>query len=138
MSQPDVFASIAYYLQQHGWTAGKAWGREVRVPAAAKARALAVPRRDAECPHANPRAGFVLDFHLRALQFTGARALAPTLIVKRSPITTGEGLAHTAKLVACGIVLNEIGRALRLWTTPRTFRRGTRMLQQTRQVLQVP
>src|SRR5215218_5717987 len=28
-SQPDVFASIAYYLQQHDWEAGRLWGREV-------------------------------------------------------------------------------------------------------------
>jgi membrane-bound lytic murein transglycosylase B len=48
-SQPDVFASVAYYLQQHGWTAGDAWGREVRIPPAARARAAAMPRREAGC-----------------------------------------------------------------------------------------
>lgn len=32
-SLPDVFASIAYYLQAHGWKATQAWGREVKVPA---------------------------------------------------------------------------------------------------------
>lgn len=30
---PDVFASIASYLQAYGWKAGEAWGREVRLPA---------------------------------------------------------------------------------------------------------
>jgi membrane-bound lytic murein transglycosylase B len=32
-SLPDVFASIAFYLQSHGWTPGRLWGREVQVPA---------------------------------------------------------------------------------------------------------
>ena len=48
-SLPDVFASVAFYLQQHGWTAGEGWGREVRIPAAARARAAAVPRRETGC-----------------------------------------------------------------------------------------
>ncbi len=30
---PDVFASIANYMQAYGWKAGEAWGREVRLPA---------------------------------------------------------------------------------------------------------
>ena len=48
-SQPDVFASIAYYMQRHGWTEGEAWGREIRIPAAQRARALALPRRERGC-----------------------------------------------------------------------------------------
>jgi membrane-bound lytic murein transglycosylase B len=48
-SQPDVFASVAYYLQQHGWESGKRWGREVRIPASARSRAIAIPRRDEGC-----------------------------------------------------------------------------------------
>ena len=48
-SLPDVFASVAFYLQQHGWTAGQEWGREVKIPAAARARAAAVPRRESGC-----------------------------------------------------------------------------------------
>jgi membrane-bound lytic murein transglycosylase B len=48
-SQPDVFASVAYYLQHHGWTEGQRWGREVRVPAAARAKVDAVPLRDEGC-----------------------------------------------------------------------------------------
>ena len=29
---PDVFASIANYMQAYGWKKGEAWGREVRLP----------------------------------------------------------------------------------------------------------
>jgi membrane-bound lytic murein transglycosylase B len=32
-SLPDVFASIANYLKEHGWTSGQLWGREVKAPA---------------------------------------------------------------------------------------------------------
>lgn len=48
-SLPDVFGSVAYYLQRHGWTAGLAWGREVRLPSAARQEVLAVPLREAGC-----------------------------------------------------------------------------------------
>jgi len=48
-SQPDVFASIAYYLQQHGWTAGQAWGREVKIPVAARPHTKAMPLREEGC-----------------------------------------------------------------------------------------
>jgi membrane-bound lytic murein transglycosylase B len=48
-SQPDVFASIAYYMQRHGWKEGEPWGREIKVPAAVAQEALAIPRRDEGC-----------------------------------------------------------------------------------------
>jgi membrane-bound lytic murein transglycosylase B len=48
-SQPDVFASIAYYLQQHGWQEGIRWGREVAVPARLTSRLLEVPLRTEGC-----------------------------------------------------------------------------------------
>lgn len=32
-SQADIFASIANYLKEHGWSADRTWGREVRLPA---------------------------------------------------------------------------------------------------------
>ena len=48
-SQPDVFASIAYYLQQHGWAPGVRWGREVKIPAARRDAVEAVPMRATGC-----------------------------------------------------------------------------------------
>ena len=48
-SQADVFASIAYYLQQHGWTAGQRWGREVQLSPALQKKVLEMPRRDVGC-----------------------------------------------------------------------------------------
>lgn len=48
-SPADVFASIAFYLQKHGWTPGEAWGREVKVPPVLKAATQAIPRREAGC-----------------------------------------------------------------------------------------
>ena len=41
-----MFASVARYLQEHGWTSGQRWGREVRVGDTSAARiAAAVPMR---------------------------------------------------------------------------------------------
>ena len=37
-SLPDVFASIANYMQAYGWSAESTWGREVRVPASTRDR----------------------------------------------------------------------------------------------------
>jgi peptidoglycan lytic transglycosylase B len=48
-SQPDVFASVAFYLKEHGWTDRGIWGREVRVPHAAKAKVDAIALRDEGC-----------------------------------------------------------------------------------------
>jgi len=48
-SLPDVFASVANFLQQHGWTKGARWGREVKIPSALNDAALAIPRREAGC-----------------------------------------------------------------------------------------
>jgi membrane-bound lytic murein transglycosylase B len=48
-SQADVFASIAYYLQQHGWTEGRLWGREVLISAAVREEVDALPRRTQGC-----------------------------------------------------------------------------------------
>ena len=48
-SEPDVFASIAFYLQQHGWNGHEIWGREVRVPKSAREKIDELPRRSAGC-----------------------------------------------------------------------------------------
>jgi peptidoglycan lytic transglycosylase B len=49
-SPADVFASIANYMKEHGWTKGQTWGREVKIsPAAAKTIASDVPRRSGSC-----------------------------------------------------------------------------------------
>jgi membrane-bound lytic murein transglycosylase B len=48
-SHADVFASVAYYLQQHGWTDGQRWGREVTVPSTARRKVEAIPLRTEGC-----------------------------------------------------------------------------------------
>jgi membrane-bound lytic murein transglycosylase B len=48
-SRADIFASIAYYLQQRGWTEGRLWGRAVLIPAAAREEVDALPRRTQGC-----------------------------------------------------------------------------------------
>ncbi len=49
-TQSDVFASIANYLQAHGWKTGQTWGREVTVSReAARLIANDVARRDGSC-----------------------------------------------------------------------------------------
>ncbi len=48
-SQADVFASVAYYLREHGWTDKVTWGREVKVPKASLAAVQALPRRADGC-----------------------------------------------------------------------------------------
>jgi membrane-bound lytic murein transglycosylase B len=45
-SPADIFASIANYLNKHGWVRGHRWGREVIVP---RGRDIGVPRRDGSC-----------------------------------------------------------------------------------------
>lgn len=45
-STPDVLASIANYLEEHGWVKGQRWGREVTIPPTSAERvATAVPLR---------------------------------------------------------------------------------------------
>ena len=48
-SQADVFASIANYLRERGWSGTYAWGREVRVPEDRSAIDAAAPRRTEGC-----------------------------------------------------------------------------------------
>jgi membrane-bound lytic murein transglycosylase B len=49
-SEADVFASVANYLKQNGWTTGVGWGRAVTVPKNAANRVqVAAPLRTAGC-----------------------------------------------------------------------------------------
>jgi membrane-bound lytic murein transglycosylase B len=48
-SPADVFASIAYYLQQRGWRKGETWGREVLVPAGIRKDIAAMAKRTEGC-----------------------------------------------------------------------------------------
>jgi membrane-bound lytic murein transglycosylase B len=48
-TQADVFASIAYYLQQRGWKQGMTWGREVILPASGAGDIDAIPLRTEGC-----------------------------------------------------------------------------------------
>jgi len=48
-SLADVFASVAFYLREHGWSEASTWGREVAVPKAQRAAILKLPRREDGC-----------------------------------------------------------------------------------------
>jgi membrane-bound lytic murein transglycosylase B len=48
-SAPDVFASVAFYLQQHGWRPNSLWGREVIVPPEIVRVLEELPRRTEGC-----------------------------------------------------------------------------------------
>lgn len=49
-SPADIFASIANYLEGHGWTAGQSWGREVRLSKEGARRVAAtLARRAGTC-----------------------------------------------------------------------------------------
>ena len=48
-SLADVFASVAFYLREHGWSETSTWGREVAVPKASRAAILKLPRREDGC-----------------------------------------------------------------------------------------
>jgi membrane-bound lytic murein transglycosylase B len=48
-SPPDIFASVANYLQKHGWKPAYTWGREIKVPASARAAIDALPTRETGC-----------------------------------------------------------------------------------------
>jgi membrane-bound lytic murein transglycosylase B len=48
-SPPDVFASVANYMREHGWSDRSTWGREVLVPKAVRGLVTSVPKREEGC-----------------------------------------------------------------------------------------
>ena len=90
-SQSDVFASIANYLREHGWTNTHGWGREVRVPADRSALDAAAPRRTEGCrAEQELSAPLPLD-RWRALGVTSASGHAlPKADVNASLLVTGD------------------------------------------------
>lgn len=87
-SQGDVFASVAFFLQQHGWKKGEAWGREVKVSPATRAKLDKLPHRAEGCRAARemtePRP--LKEWRRFGLRTTANRALpaaaAPASIVR--------------------------------------------------------
>jgi membrane-bound lytic murein transglycosylase B len=89
-SQPDVFASVAFYMREHGWSDRMTWGREVLVPKAARDLVAAVPKREEGC-----RAERVMtvkrplsDWKKRGLRALGNRPL-PTGATEASLVAAG-------------------------------------------------
>lgn len=90
-SLPDVFASIANYLAQKGWTRGQRWGREVVVSAAAAARVVEkAAARTGGCRGAREMAGPLPLSEWQGLGITllGGKAL-PKADVEASLVTAG-------------------------------------------------
>jgi membrane-bound lytic murein transglycosylase B len=89
-SLADVFASIAFYLREHGWSDESTWGREVKVPKTARKAVAAVPRRDDGC---RAERALTKPLTLKEWRKLGLRTLSGT------PIPTG---ALPASLVTDG------------------------------------
>lgn len=89
-SHADVFASIAFYLQKHGWQEGIRWGREVTIPSLLKPATLAIPRREVGCQArrlmTEPRP--LAEWRKMGLQ-TVAGALVPALDMPASMAVAG-------------------------------------------------
>jgi membrane-bound lytic murein transglycosylase B len=88
-SPSDVFASIANYLKGYGWTAGRRWGREVRVSSDARARVAAdVAPRAGTCRATREMNGPLPleDWQRLGVRLTDGRAL-PRADVKASLVS---------------------------------------------------
>jgi membrane-bound lytic murein transglycosylase B len=89
-SQADVFASIANYLKEHGWTPGVLWGREVRLSPILEKAAMAIPRRETGCRArrlmTDPRP--MTEWRKMGLRTT-AGALVPAASIEASLVSAG-------------------------------------------------
>jgi membrane-bound lytic murein transglycosylase B len=89
-SLADVFASIAFYLHEHGWSESTTWGREVKVPAAARKAVAAVPRRTEGC---RAERALTTPITLREWRKLGVRTVSgaplPTGTLQASLVTDG-------------------------------------------------
>lgn len=91
-STPDVFASIANFLKEQGWTRGQTWGREVKLPARLTAARLegAAPMRTSGCLAERQMTATLPLSRWRAFGVTtaGGRAL-PSASIHASLVTAG-------------------------------------------------
>jgi membrane-bound lytic murein transglycosylase B len=89
-SQADVFASVAHYLKEHGWSDNSTWGREVKVSKTAKAKLDALPHRTEGCRAeralTTPRP--LKEWAKLGVRTTAGRAL-PAAAVEASLVTDG-------------------------------------------------
>ena len=89
-SQADVFASVAHYLKEHGWSDSSTWGREVKVPKTARAKVNAVPHRPEGCRAVR---ALTKPLPLKEWSKVGVRTLAgtalPTSALDASMVTDG-------------------------------------------------
>ena len=90
-SGPDVFASIAFFLQQHGWQEGARWGREVKIPPAALNGVGDIPRREDGCRafRAMTNAQPLKDWRTRGLRTTSGATL-PSADITASLVMAGK------------------------------------------------
>jgi len=89
-SLADVFASVAHYLHEHGWSDKTTWGREVKVPKASRGRIEALPRRESGC---RAERALTKPLPLKEWRRLGVRTMAasllPTGALEASLVTDG-------------------------------------------------
>ena len=89
-SPPDVFASVAFYLSEHGWSDRSTWGREVLVPKTARGVVSSVPTRSEGCRAERvmsvPRS--LTEWRRKGVRALGNRAL-PAAATMASLVTAG-------------------------------------------------
>jgi membrane-bound lytic murein transglycosylase B len=89
-SHGDVFASVAYYLREHGWSDTMTWGREVKASRTVVEKLGNLPRRDEGC---RAERALTKPMALREWRRLGLRTLAgapiPTGSLEASLVTDG-------------------------------------------------